>query len=334
MPTASTPDPDPTMARGPTVTMLGGGVGCSRLAVPLAAQLGSGDLTLVINTADDLWRYGLRICPDIDTNLYALAGLQDRVSGWGLAGDTFRAMDRLRELGEDPWFNLGDRDLATHILRTGLLDEELSLTEVIAEMTRRLAIDTRVLPMTDSEVGTVLTTASGTYPFQEWFVKLRATGPVERVRYEGIERAEATSEVIRAIVDADLVVIGPSNPVVSIEPILAIPGIRDLLIARRSSVVAVTPIISAVPIVNDGEAHRARARKEQMQTRGLVHEASAVACLYRQLAGTFVLDRGDEAQRSSIEANDQHVELADTIISDEESGRRLAAALLSVRRRR
>jgi len=316
------------MAQGPTVTMLGGGVGCSRLAVPLAAELGSGDLTLVINTADDLWRYGLRICPDIDTNLYALAGLQDRVSGWGLAGDTFRAMDRLRELGEDPWFNLGDLDLATHILRTELLDK-LSLTEVTAEMTRRLAINTRVLPMTDSEVSTVLTTASGTYSFQEWFVKLRAGGPLEQVRYEGIERAEATPEVIRAIVDADLVVIAPSNPVVSIEPILAMPAIRDLLIARRSSVVAVTPIISAVPIVSDGEAHRARARKEQMQARGLVHEASAVACLYKQLAGTFVLDRADAVQRSSIEVNDQRVELADTIISDEESGRRLAAALLA-----
>jgi len=314
---------------GTTVTMLGGGIGCGRLAVPLAAELAPGDLTLVVNTADDLWRYGLRICPDLDTNLYALSGLLDPARGWGLTGDTFHSMDRLREMGEDPWFNLGDLDLETHFLRTGLLGEGHSLTEVITRLTRRFGVDTRVLPMTDSEVGTRLSTADGTHPFQEWFVKLRAAGPVERVVYEGIEGAEATPEVLRAIADADLVVIGPSNPVASVEPILTLPGVRELLAARRSSVVAVSPIVAGVPITDPGEVHRARARREQMRARGLIHTATAVSDLYDRLAGTFVLDRADAGERAAIECGGQKVELADTIIIDDATGRRLAATLLS-----
>jgi LPPG:FO 2-phospho-L-lactate transferase len=318
------------MAGGLKVTMLGGGIGCSRLAVPLAAELDPGDLTLVVNTADDLCRYGLRVCPDIDTNLYALAGLLDRDRGWGLSGDTFSSMERLRELGDDPWFNLGDLDLATHFLRSGLLAEGRSLTEVTDQLAERLGVDALVLPMTDSEVGTRVTVAGDDYPFQEWFVRRRAAGPVEQVTYQGIERAEATPEVCRAIADADLIVIGPSSPVASIEPILTLPGVRQLLADRRSSVVAVTPIVTGRPIVNDGEAHRARAREQQLRARGLDHSASAVAGLYAELTGTFVLDRADAAERAAIEANDQHVESADTIITEDEAAEQLAKVVLTL----
>ncbi len=316
----------------PTVTMLGGGFGCSRLAVPLAAELATGDLTLVVNTADDLWRYGLRICPDIDTNLYGLASLGDRARGWGLAGDTFHTMNRLRELGEDPWFNLGDLDLATHFLRTELLADGHTLTELTEILARSFGVETRVLPMTDAEVGTRLTTADGTHPFQEWFVKMRAAGPVEQVNYDGIEEAEATPEVLAAISDADLVVLAPSSPVASIEPILALPGVRELLTARRPSVVAVTPIVAAVPITHEGQAHRARAREEQMRARGLAHTATEVAGLYAELAGTFVLDRADAAEKAPIQTNGQCVVEADTIISNEQTGRQLAMAVLGARR--
>jgi LPPG:FO 2-phospho-L-lactate transferase len=209
------------------------------------------------------------------------------------------------------------------------LGEGLSLTEVIGCLTRRLGVDTRVLPMTDSEVGTRLSTPDGTHPFQEWFVKLRAAGPVEQVVYDGIDGAAATPEALGAIADADLVVIGPSNPVASVEPILTLPGVRELLAARRSSVVAVSPIVAGVPITDTGDAHRARARQEQMRARGLIHTATAVSDLYDELAETFVLDRADAGERAAIENGGQKVELADTIIVDDLTGRRLAATLLA-----
>jgi LPPG:FO 2-phospho-L-lactate transferase len=308
------------------ITMLGGGIGCSRLAVPLADIA---ELTLVINTADDLDRYGLRICPDIDTNLYALAGLRDQVRGWGVAGDTFRTMRRLRELGQDPWFNLGDLDLATHFARTELLAEGLTLTATTAELGRRFGVGPRILPMTDDEVHTVVTTADGDHRFQEWFVKMGATGPVEVVAYAGIEQASPGPGVLDAISDADVVVIGPSSPVASIEPILALAGVRDRLAARRSTVIAVTPIVDGVPIVDGGEAHRARARSHLMQARGLRHRSAAVAEFYADIAGVFVLDTADEAEAPSIEASDQQVVIADTLIAS--NGCALATWLTSSR---
>lgn len=297
-----------------TITMLGGGIGCSRLAVPLAEMA---ELTLVVNTADDLQRYGLYICPDVDTNLYALGGLRDRTRGWGVVGDTFHTMERLRELGHDPWFNLGDLDLATHFARTELLAAGHSLTEVTDELRRSLGVASRILPMSDDEVATVVTTADGGHRFQEWFVRMGAPGPVEAVVYAGVETAVATPEVLAAISDADVVVIGPSSPVASIEPILALPEVRDRLIARRSTVVAVTPIVARIPIVDAGEAHRARSRRHLMQARGLAHRSAAVAELYADIAGWFVLDSADEAEAPAIRANDQRVVIADTLIASD-----------------
>lgn len=314
--------------------MLGGGVGCSRLAVALAAEIGQGRLTLIVNTADDMWWHGLRICPDLDTNLYALAGLRDEVRGWGLAGDTFQTMHQLGRLGHDTWFHLGDRDLATHILRTELLARGFALSDATAELAERLGVDTRLLPMTDSEVGTLLALGDGTRTFQEWFVKLGAPGPVEQVIYEGIEHAVPAPGVLEAIADADLVVLGPSNPMSSIEPILRLPDIRDHLIARRSSVVAVTPVVESVGFTNQGDAHRARARRTLLHTRGLTDSPSNVAALYTDLAATFVLDATDASVAPTIEANGQYVVLADTIITNAGQGRRLAQNVLACAARR
>ena len=321
----------------PTVTMLGGGIGCCRLAVPLAAEIGADNLTLVINTADDMWRYGLRICPDLDTNLYALAGLRDQARGWGLEGDTFKTMERLRGMGHDTWFNLGDLDLATHLLRTELLGSGLGLSQVTAELADRFGVRTRLLPMTDSEVGTRLVMSDGSHAFQEWFVRLAAAGPVEQVKYDGIEDAAAAPGVLEAIADADLVVIGPSNPASSIEPILALPGVREQLASRQSSVVAVTPVVASVPITDSGEARRARARRVLMHAWGLADSPVAVAELYHGLAATFVLDAADGSDAPAIEAGGQRVVLADTIVADANAnaaadaarGRRLAATVLA-----
>ncbi len=308
--------------------MLGGGIGCSRLAAPLAALLGPGRLTVIVNTADDLWRYGLRICPDLDTNLYALAGVRDQARGWGVASDSFRAMNQLRKIGHNAWFNLGDLDLATHLLRTELLHDGLSLSEVTARLARGFGVDARLLPMTDVAVGTQVTIPAGTYSFEEWFVKLSAAGPVEEVCYHGADSADPAPGVLDAISDADQVILAPSNPVSSIEPILALPGVRDRLSARRSSVTAVTPIINGAPMTDQGEVNRARARRRLMAARGLDNSATAVAGLYRDLAATFVLDCADGQEASTIEADGYRVVLANTIISDPDRGSRLAETLL------
>jgi len=347
-------------ARAPRVTMLAGGIGASRLAVPLARLLaehgeGEGDalgpprLTLVVNTADDVWLHGLRVCPDIDTNLYALAGIGDAVRGWGVRGDTFAAMDQLRREGGDPWFALGDRDLATHLRRTDLLRAGATLSEATAELAAQLGITVRVLPMTDAEVSTEIATggsgeiatggsgdvatggsgdvatggsgdvATGDVAggnrvlgFQEWFVRHRAEPAVRAVRWRGIEAAQPAPGVLEAIGGADLVVLGPSNPVASIEPILALPGVRAAVAARGA--VAVTPVVSGVPITDEGEARRARSRAALLAVRGLPHTATAVATHYRDLLHTFVLDEHDADQAATIEALGPAVVLAPTLL--------------------
>jgi len=329
--------------------MLAGGIGASRLAVPLARLLaehgeGEGDalgpprLTLVVNTADDVWLHGLRVCPDIDTNLYALAGIGDAVRGWGVRGDTFAAMDQLRREGGDPWFALGDRDLATHLRRTDLLRAGATLSEVTAELAAHLGIAVRVLPMTDAEVSTEIATEIATeivtgtgaagaavdgaaddaaagsvvLGFQEWFVRHRAEPAVRAVRWRGIEAAQPAPGVLEAIAAADLVVLGPSNPVASIEPILALPGVRAAIAARGA--VAVTPVVSGVPITDEGEARRARSRAALLAARGLPHTATAVATHYRDLLHTFVLDEHDADQAAAIEALGPAVLLAPTLL--------------------
>jgi LPPG:FO 2-phospho-L-lactate transferase len=314
------------------VTLLGGGVGCSRLAVPLAEALGAGELTLVVNTGDDLWRHGLRICPDLDTNLYALSGLRDRERGWGVAGDTFRTMEQLHRLGEEVWFNLGDLDLATHLLRTGMLREGATLTEVTARLVAALALAVTLLPATDDEVATRVVTPSGERSFQEYFVQHRAQDDVAEVRYRGAGDARPAPGVLSAIEEADLVVLGPSNPVSSLGPILAVPGIREALEGRRragGATVAVTPVVSGVPIVAEGEAHRARCRAAMMASRGVEHSAAGVGAMLAGLAEVFVLDRADRDEATELAAMGYAVVEADTIVAGAARGAALAELVLS-----
>lgn len=312
--------------------MLGGGIGGSRLAVPLTRALGPGRLSLVVNTADDLWRYGLRICPDLDTNLYRLSGLGDVQRGWGVAGDTFEAMAQLRQLGEDPWFNLGDRDLALHLARTAALASGSTLTEFTVALAHRLGLGVELLPMSDDEVATRLTistgTAAGEVGFQEWFVRDRAETPVLGVRFAGIETARPAPGVLDAIAGADVVVIGSSSPVASIEPILALPGVRDALRARPC--VAVTPVVNAIPIVDEGEGRRARSRAALLAAVGRQHRASAVADLYADLIDVFVVDEADGDEADTIREMHAHIEIlrAGTVIADGTSGAELAGMLL------
>ncbi|KAA0236272.1 MAG: 2-phospho-L-lactate transferase [Acidimicrobiales bacterium] len=316
------------MSQVPRVALLAGGVGSSRLAVGFERVLGEAHLTLVVNTGDDHWRYGLRICPDLDTNMYALAGLQDRQRGWGLAGDTFTTMARLRELGDDPWFSLGDRDLATHLLRTALLGAGMGIAEVTQQLAGRLGINARLLPMTEAEVGTMIHTPDGVIPFEDFFVRLGARPRVEDVSYEGIDQSTLNPLTRRALEACDLVVIGPSNPLSSIGPILAVPGMRDAIKASAAPVVAVTPVVSGVPISAEGERRRARSRAAQLSARGLDHRAVDVAGLYRNLADVFVLDEADQAEAAEIRSSGFGVMVANTLIPEPDAAAILAEKVL------
>ncbi|HVE26684.1 MAG TPA: 2-phospho-L-lactate transferase CofD family protein, partial [Sporichthya sp.] len=229
---------------------LGGGIGASRFwCAILAAGVDPGDLTVVVNTADDIWLHGLRVCPDIDTTLYALSGRQDTERGWGVRGETWRSMDALRDLGAQPWFNLGDLDLGTHLFRTGLLRDGVGLAEITRRLAAGMGLGVRILPMTEDEVTSYVLTVSGSLlHFQEFHVGRRSRDEVRNLTYRGIDTARPAPGVLAAVTAADLVVIAPSNPLASVAPILALPGVADALRATAAPVVAVTPVVTGVPI--------------------------------------------------------------------------------------
>jgi LPPG:FO 2-phospho-L-lactate transferase len=278
----------------PKVVGLGGGIGASRLWKALAPACGPDALTLVVNVADDVWMHGLRACPDLDTVLYALSGRQDPARGWGVSGDTFECVQALRGLGEDVWFSLGDRDLATHLLRSQLLRQGVTLTDVTARLAGALAVPARVLPVSDDEIRTVIRTTGGTeLGYQEFIVQRRAADEVAEVHWDGLPESRPVEAVIDAISAADLVVIAPSNPVASVLPILGVPGVSDAIRASAARVVAVTPVVASVPITDEGEARRARSRSALLAAFGVAHRASAVARLYADLIDVFVVDEAD-----------------------------------------
>lgn len=268
------------------VVVLVGGVGGAKLAYGLAQVLPPEKLTVIVNTGDDFWRYGLRICPDLDTIMYTLSGLVDPVNGWGIAGDTLNALQQLRAYGEDDWFRLGDRDLATHILRTRLLHAGVPFTEVTERLTKSLGISQRILPMTDAPVATMIETVEyGEIEFQEYFVRHRWQPTVKALRLEGIDKAVLTPAVDQALKVADAILIGPSNPWLSIEPILAVSGMRDAIMKRDVPRVAVSPIVG-------GQAIKGPAAK-MMAELGYPVSAASVAAYYGDMLNGFVYDQMD-----------------------------------------
>lgn len=294
---------------------LGGGVGASRLWRALAAAVDPAHLTLIVNTADDLWIYGLRVCPDLDTTLYALSGRQDLERGWGVRGETWRCMDALCGLGEDVWFNLGDIDLGTHLRRTGLLRGGLGLAAVTSRLAAAMGVAAQVLPMTEAEVSTRITLAGGDELSYEEFLVRDGAEPVPRwVRQDGLDDAKPAPGVIEAIESAAVVVLGPSNPVASVLPILGLSGVREVLRPRADRVVAVTPIVSAVPIDEPGERRRATSRAALLTAEGVAATASGVAGLYGDLCRRFVLDVADEAEADRVRALGIEPVLARTLL--------------------
>lgn len=303
------------------VVALAGGVGGARLSHGLAARLAPGDLTVIVNTGDDFDHLGLRMCTDLDTVLYTLAGRENPETGWGVRGDTRHTLDALAAYGEDPWFLVGDQDFATHILRTKLLGAGHGLTAVTGHLAEASGVATDILPMTDALVATMIETPDGVRAFQEYFVARRQADDVTGVVFDGIEAARPAPGALEAIAGADLIVFAPSNPIVSIGPILAVPGLRNALQSSPAPKVAVSPIIGGKAL--KGPADR------MLQTLG--HEVSAlgVARLYADLIDGFVIDILDEALAPAIESLGLQVLVTDTIMSDPAKRAALAGAILA-----
>jgi len=306
------------------ITVLCGGVGGAKLVEGLAAVLPDpSHLSVVVNTADDCECWGLRVSPDVDTVLYTLAGLASREHGWGVEGDTWGAIEMLGRYGLPTWFRIGDRDLATHVARTLWLRDGVRLTEVVLALGRSLGVRPRVLPMCDERVETVVDGPSGRLAFQEYFVARRASDPVTAIEFVGAAAARITPEVAEAIRGAALVVIAPSNPLVSIGPILAVPGVRDALVRARGMRLAVTPLVGGRAIKGP--------TVEMLEGLGLAAEPAAVAALYREFLDVFVLDTQDRAAAPSVAsagARPLAVACADTVMTDAAARRRLAREVL------
>lgn len=312
------------------ITLIGGGIGAARLWRGIAA-ITDEPVTVVVNTADDIWMHGLRVCPDIDTVLYALSGRQDTERGWGVADESFRCMAELGGLGEQVWFHLGDRDLATHLLRTGMLREGHTLSEVTRRLAEGMGVPHRVLPMTDAEVATEVRLSTGeTLHYQEFLVRRGARDQVAAARYRGMEHAAPADGVLASIQRSRLVVLGPSNPVASLGPVLALPGVKEALCRTRARVVGVTPVVSRVPITDAGEAARARSRAALLHHRGTPHTAAGIAALYRDFCDVFVLDDADAEEAEEIAALGVIAAPTATLVRSPRDGISLAHRVLEV----
>lgn len=286
----------------------------------LALAGGQRDLSAIVNTGDDGEFFGLLVCPDLDINLYCLAGVvADR--GWGYADDTFHCLEGLSTYGREAWFGLGDRDLATHVHRTLMMRDGARLSDVVDDLRERLGVEARVMPMTDDPVRTIITTPSGERRFQEYLVRDGAREEIDAIRVEGLAEAAPAPGVLEAIAEADLIVIAPSSPIVSIGTILGVPGVRDAVAARRDRVIGVSPIVGGAPV--EGPA--------QKFLRGAGYgECSArqMAEIYADVCATFVIDSSDEAEAAAIEALGVRPVLTDVLMPDRAARERLARVVI------
>jgi len=304
------------------LTALAGGVGAARFLRGLVQVVAPEEVTVVVNTGDDDWFHGLLVCPDIDSVTYTLAGAESPETGWGLAGETFTTMDALDRFGAPTWFRLGDRDLATHLYRTQRLREGgATLSQVTTELADAWGVAVRLIPMSDDRVATRIDALVPGRPgvtdlrMQEWFVEHRAEPPVVGVRFDGAESAQPAPAVLAALAGAETILVCPSNPVISIGPILAVPGVRDVLARRRDRVVGVSPIIAGAPV--KGPADRL------MAPLGIEVSCVGVARAYADFCGTLVIDAGDATRAAEVENQGVRAVVADTLMRDA----RVAAAL-------
>lgn len=302
------------------VVALAGGVGAAKLLRGLVEVVPFDDLLIVGNTGDDFELYGLHISPDLDIVMYTLAGIVDEAKGYGVAGDTFHCLDMLKRLGFETWFGLGDRDLAVHVVRTELLGTGMTLSQTTAELCRMLHVKVRLVPMSDDPVRTKVLIGQLRLDFQEYFVKRRAEDVVSGVIYDGCEKAKTAPGILEAIERAERIVICPSNPLLSVSPMLSIPGFTDGLRRSNARVVGVSPIVG-------GKALKGPADKI-MASLGLEPSAYGVAKFYEDFLDHLIIDNADEQHRSRIESLGVKVTVTDTIMKSVEDSVRLAKVVV------
>src|SRR5579884_2880446 len=302
------------------IVVLAGGVGAARFLQGLVQVVPQEQLTVVVNTGDDRDFYGLHVSPDIDIVLYTLAGIVDESHGWGVRGDTYHTMQQLTSYGYEDWFALGDRDLATQIYRTDLLRQGKTLSEITEQMRNHLGLGLRVLPMSNQPVQTHIKTPAGLLHFQEYMVKRRCIDEVKDVVFIGVEDAQPAPGVIDAIKDAEAILLAPSNPIVSIGSILAVPGIHDALHEASGMVVAVSPIVGGSPIKGPAD--------KLMSGLGMEVSAVGVARCYRDFLDVMVIDKKDASLASAIEDLGIPAVVTDTVMHDMNAKAALAKEVL------
>lgn len=303
------------------VAVLAGGVGAARFLDGLVRVVEPSDVTAIVNVGDDMEWAGLHISPDLDTVTYTLADLVNPETGWGLRGESRRTLERLSELGGPDWFMIGDLDLATHLYRTHRLSQGDPLSAITRDFTVRLGLECVITPVTDDRLRTVVGTDAGELAFQDYFVRRRAADKVHALRFDGADSARPAPGVEDALRSADAIVIAPSNPFLSIDPLLSVPGVRDLVTSNRSKVAAVSPIIG-------GQAVKGPAA-DILQSLGHDVSALGVARIYAELADVFVLDDKDAALASTIESEtDMRVVVMPTLMTDVQTKMALASGTL------
>jgi len=302
------------------ITALSGGVGAARFLTGLLRIVREDELSVVVNTGDDIELFGLHISPDLDIITYTLAGIVDEMKGWGIRGDTFRCLEMLKKFGEDTWFSLGDRDLATHLYRTGQLKQGSTLSQVTNEICDVLGLKSKILPMSNDLFETRIVTPKGSMHFEEYFVKRHFRDEVLSVEFVGASSAKPSPGVIDALLDAKVVVVCPSNPIVSIGTILSVAGVRDALKQTDARVVAVSPIVAGAPLKGPAD--------KMMRALGLEVSAYGVAKLYSDFLDTMVIDIRDVAQKGKIEKLGLGVIVTNTIMKTLEDKVSLAKSVL------
>lgn len=302
------------------ITTLAGGVGAAKFLTGLVKLVKEEDLTIVVNTGDDIELYGLHISPDVDIVTYTLAGIVDEQKGWGIHGDTFRCLDAIKKLAGEAWFNLGDVDLATHMYRTELLKKGLKLAEVTALITKALGLNVKILPMTNDKFETRILTKEGLIHFEEYFVKNGCRNEVLGVEFAGADKATPSLGVVESILDSGRIVVCPSNPVVSIGTILAVQGIREALRETDAHRIAVSPIVAGAPVKGPAD--------KLLSALGFQVSAFSVAKLYADFLDVFVIDVADAGEKRRIEELGVEVKVTNTIMRSSDDKVSLAKAVL------
>ena len=307
------------------ITALAGGVGAARFLQGLVKLVPEENLTIIVNTGDDIELYGLHISPDIDIVMYTLSGIVDEEKGWGVKDDTFHCLETLQKYGSETWFKLGDRDLATHIHRTCLLRKGYKLSEVTAKLCQAFGLKVRLIPMTDEKFATFIVTDKGKMHFQEYLVKRGAQDKVINVEFEGAEKAKPAPGVVDSILNSEAIIICPSNPIVSIGTILSVKGVRKALRETKAEIIAISPIVGGSPIKGPAD--------KLMSGLGLEVSAYGVAAFYKDFLDAFVIDNIDSAQKPRIEALGLKVAVTNTIMKTLEDKVELARVVLNITRK-